>query len=315
MSRYLSAENERRRVRNAFNLYMSPALVSELAKNPDTLKLGGETKNLTILFCDIRGFTRISEQMNAQDLINLMNDFLTPMTNIILNHKGTIDKYMGDCIMAFWNAPLDDPEHAKNACLSSLEMVDALKELNEKHKQESLEKNLKYIPLGIGIGLNTGYCCVGNMGSEKRFDYSVLGDDVNLASRLEGQSKYYGVEIVIGDNTLREITGFATLELDLIKVKGKTEPVKIYTILYEENLVNDEIYIKFKNEFDIMLAQYRSGNWDEALQSIQNCRELAEEKPILNKTVLFELYERRIDDYKKSPPPDDWAGIYIALNK
>lgn len=228
---YVREERQKAQVRQAFGQYLSPALVEKLATDPNQLKLGGEMRPMTMMFCDVRGFTTISELFDAEGLTRLINRFLTPMTDTILSRNGTIDKYMGDCIMAFWNAPLDDPDHARNACSSALAMIDSLKVLNKELEREAVEENRRHVPLNVGIGLNTGTVCVGNMGSEQRFDYSVLGDDVNLASRLEGQSKTYGVTVVLGEQTARLVPDFAMIELDLIRVKGKTVPVRIFALL------------------------------------------------------------------------------------
>lgn len=313
--RYISAEREKKEVRNAFSHYMSPDLVAQLAKDPKSLKLGGETKNLTMLFCDIRGFTTISEGLSAEELTSFINKFLTPMTNIILHHKGTIDKYMGDCIMAFWNAPLNDPDHPVNAATSALEMIEALKELNARQKAIAQEHGRKFIPINIGIGLNTGDACVGNMGSDQRFDYSVLGDDVNLASRLEGQSKNYGVNIVLGEKTKEKAGNFATLELDLIKVKGKNKPVTIYTLLGDDALAGNDNFIRLKDNFGQMLGFYRTKNWQEAGNFLDNCTKIAVNINSINLSGLFSLYEERINNFRKSPPPEDWDGVYTATDK
>ncbi|MGB1540224.1 MAG: adenylate/guanylate cyclase domain-containing protein, partial [Rickettsiales bacterium] len=255
---YMREEAQKKQIRSAFDHYVSPALLEELADNPEKLALGGETRHLTVLFSDIRGFTTISERFNAQELTRFINSFLTPMTNVILTQHGTVDKYMGDAIMAFWNAPLNDPDHPKNACRAALEMQVAVKELNKKLEAEANQAIAKeeghksdnrrhYMPINIGVGVNSGMCCVGNMGSEQRFDYSALGDDVNLASRLEGQSKTYGVDIVLGENTIKEIgDDFAYIELDLIQVKGKTEPVRIYALLGESELLEDPAFKEAK---------------------------------------------------------------------
>jgi len=228
-SSYSRTAAERRQVRGAFSQYLSPALVEQLADDPDRLQLGGEMKSMTFLFCDIRGFTAISEtfKTDPQGLTKLINKFLTPMTDIIMDRQGTIDKYMGDCIMAFWNAPLDDPDHPHHACESALAMFKFLPELNGQIEAEAKANDRQFHPIKVGIGINTGECVVGNMGSQKRFDYSVLGDAVNLASRLEGQSKNYGVNTVIGEETYKAAPEFAMIELDLIAVKGKAEAVRI----------------------------------------------------------------------------------------
>jgi adenylate cyclase len=313
--RYIASEKEKKQVRNAFSHYMSPALVAQLAANPESLKLGGETKNLTILFCDIRGFTTISESFNAEDLTKFINNFLTPMTTIILDKKGTIDKYMGDCIMAFWNAPLDDAEHSKNACIAALEMIKSLEVLNILKERDAQKKGHKFIPIHIGIGLNTGDVCVGNMGSDQRFDYSVLGDDVNLASRLEGQSKTYGVDIVIGENTQLAASEFATLELDLIKVKGKTKPVRIFTLLGDNNLQQSNDFKALEDLFNNMLKEYRSQNWQGAKALIASCRQQCEKLSDINISGLFDMYNGRIEAFLQSPPSSDWDGVYEAMSK
>jgi adenylate cyclase len=202
-------------------------MVKKLQQNPNLLKLGGETKELTFLFSDIRGFTPISEkyQKNPQGLTVVINKFLTPMTNIIMNNGGTIDKYMGDCIMAFWNAPIDTANHKELAIKSALEMIDKLKELNDSDGFGDGNK------LNIGIGINSGKAVVGNMGSEQRFDYSVLGDAVNLASRLEGVSKNYDATLVIGEDTYKDVSKLYNFKkLDDVQVKGKSNKVAIYTI-------------------------------------------------------------------------------------
>jgi adenylate cyclase len=192
---YLRSETERRQVREAFGLYVSPAFMEELAAHPEKLKLGGETKELSVMFTDIRSFTTISESLTPEQLIQLMNDFLTPMSNLVMENRGTIDKYMGDAMMAFWNAPLEDKDHARHACLTALKMNEALRPINEQVKKQAEAENRPFTPLVAGIGINTGPCSVGNMGSRQRFAYSALGDAVNLASRLEGQTKTYGTTI------------------------------------------------------------------------------------------------------------------------
>lgn len=314
LRRYILSESERKQVREAFSQYMSPALVEELAKYPEKLRLGGEMKELTVLFCDIRGFTTISERFNAEQLTTFINRFLTPMSNVILSHHGTIDKYMGDCIMAFWNAPLDDETHARHGCISALGMFKALDELNAKRKQRAKDEGWDYFDVGIGIGLNTGQICVGNMGSEQRFDYSVLGDDVNLASRLEGQSKTYGVGIVIGQNTQTQVPDMATLELDRIKVKGKTTAVTIYALLGDETLANSTAFTQLKIFWTQALGSYRAQQWDAAEQDILHCEKQMQQAGV-DLSGLLELYRERIEAYKNTPPPADWDGVFEAKSK
>ena len=307
---YLKSETERRQVRNAFSRYMHPKLVAELAKHPEKLRLGGETRDMTILFCDIRGFTTISEQFDAHGLTQMINKFLTPMTGIIMDRSGYIDKYIGDCIMAFWNAPLDDPEHARNACQAALAMHQRLAELEGVWKAEAAAEGRKFVPIHIGVGLNTGLCCVGNMGSDQRFNYSVLGDDVNLASRLEGQSKPYGVNTIIGPRTRELVAEFAALELDLIRVKGKTKPVRIFTLLGDARKAQEPGFQRHVQVHDRRLAAYRAQKWDEALALLAECRGggLPLEK-------LHDCYEERILDFQLHPPAAGWDGTFTATSK
>ena len=216
----------RQQIKKQFEHYLDPRMVKKLQKDPGLLKLGGETKTMTFMFSDIRGFTPISEQYkgNPQGLTRLINRFLTRMTNIIIKNKGTVDKYMGDCIMAFWNAPLDTPRHETLAIKTALQMQKELKKLNRELKKEKLPQ------INIGIGINTGEALVGNMGSDQRFDYSVIGDDVNLASRLESSSKELQTTLVIGEKTRIKCKKIKFTSLGSIKVKGKTEDIKVFTV-------------------------------------------------------------------------------------
>ncbi|MCJ8053657.1 CHASE2 domain-containing protein [Shinella curvata] len=229
---YAEERRQRREIVRAFSQYLSPALVERLARDPSQLKLGGERRILSILFCDVRGFTTIAEALkdDPEQLTTLINRLLTPLSDIVLKHGGTIDKYIGDCLMAFWNAPLDDDEHAQHAVAAALDMLDAMKALNIELRAEAAAVGAAYYALRIGIGINTGDCVVGNMGSSQRFDYSVLGDAVNLASRLEGASKNYGVPLLIGERTAQlAAPHFAVLELDRITVKGRTSAAPVFT--------------------------------------------------------------------------------------
>jgi len=314
-SSFVREQAQRRQIRSAFGQYLSPALVEQLAQSPEKLKLGGEEREMTIMFSDVRGFTTISETFKSdpQGLTRLMNRFLTPLTNAILARKGTIDKYMGDAIMAFWNAPLDDKEHQLNACNAAVDMLERIDELNKVREQEAQEGGPVYIPLNVGVGLNTGTCVVGNMGSDLRFDYSVLGDSVNLASRLEGQSKEYGLPIIVGSKTALAVKDrFAILELDFIMVKGKTEPEVIYAIAGREDVAQSERFQRLRNLTIDMLASYRSRDWDGALVAIARGRKTDEAQALAR---LYDLYEARILGYKKNPPPDDWNGAYQLLTK
>ncbi len=307
-------EARRRQVRDAFSRYMSPALVEQLAADPSRLKLGGERRDMTILFCDVRGFTSISERYDAEGLTRLINRFLTPMTDVILRYQGTIDKYMGDCIMAFWNAPLPDSEHSRHACSAALAMLEAMEQVNVDLKAEAEAEGTTYLPLKVGIGLNSGEVCVGNMGSDQRFDYSVLGDNVNLASRLEGQSKPYGVQVVIGENMVEAVADYALLELDLIRVKGKLKPVRIHTLLGEPELHNDPDFAPLKERHETMLAAYRAQDWDAMAQALQACRAGLGEK-FAHLDSLYNLYQERLDTYRATPPGPEWDGVFVATSK
>ena len=309
---YAKEEAQRRQVRTAFAHYLSPAMVEKLADDPSHLKLGGEMRNMTVLFCDVRGFTTISEMFDAQGLTKLINRLLTPLTEVILKRQGTVDKYIGDCIMAFWNAPLDDPDHGRNACRAALEMDKAMKAFDKQIEAEAKQENRRHAPLKIGTGINSGDIVVGNMGSNQRFDYSVLGDNVNLASRLEGQCKTYGVDIVVGENTAVKVPDFAMLEADLIKVKGKTAAVRIYALLGDETVAQTPDFEALKRQHDGMLTAYRAQKWDAARMKLQSCRSKMNGHNI---GALYTLYEERIAEFEKNPPPADWDGVFVATSK
>ena len=312
---FVREQAQRRQIRSAFGQYISPALVEQLAQSPEKLVLGGEEREMTIMFSDMRGFTSISEtyKSDPQGLTSLMNRFLTPLTNAILDRKGTIDKYMGDAIMAFWNAPLDDKQHQINACEAALDMLERVDELEQAREQEAKDAGHVYIPLNIGVGLNTGTCVVGNMGSDVRFDYSVLGDSVNLASRLEGQSKEYGFPIIVGSKTAMAVKEkFAILELDFIMVKGKKEPEVIYAIAGREDVAQSGRFQRLRNLTIEMLACYRGRDWDGALAAIERGRKSDDGHALGS---LYKLYEARIRDYIENPPPEDWNGAFALLTK
>ena len=269
---FVKEQAQRRQIRSAFGQYLSPTLVEQLAQSPEKLVLGGEARDMTIMFSDVRGFTTISEiyKDDPQGLTALMNSFLTPLTNAIIDRKGTIDKYMGDAIMAFWNAPLYDPTHELNACEAALDMLDRVERLNREREAAAKANGSLFIPINIGVGINTGRCVVGNMGSDLRFDYSVLGDSVNLASRLEGQCKSYGLPIIIGSRTANAAKDkFALLELDFIAVKGKKEPEVVYSIVGRNDLANSGRFQRWRELNMNMLSRYRSRDWTGALAAIE----------------------------------------------
>jgi adenylate cyclase len=314
-SSFVREQQQRKQIRTAFSQYMSPALVAQLAQSPEKLVLGGEERELTIMFSDVRGFTTISETFkhDPQGLTALMNRFLTPLTNAILARKGYIDKYMGDAIMAFWNAPLDDSGHEINACEAAIDMLERIDELNQVREQEAQDDGSTYFPINVGVGLNTGFCTVGNMGSDIKFNYSVLGDAVNLASRLEGQTKEYGFPIIVGSKTALAVKEkFAILELDFIMVKGKTEPEVIYAIAGREDTAQSGQFQRLRNLTIEMLACYRSRDWDGALAAIERGRRTDEAHSL---ELLYDLYEARIHSFQENPPPEDWNGAYALQTK
>ncbi len=304
---------EKQQVRSAFGQYLSPALVEQLAEDPSKLTLGGERKEMTLLFCDIRGFTSISEayRENPEGLTALINRLLTPLTEVILRHEGTVDKYMGDCIMAFWNAPIETVGHASLALHAAQEMHLALAKLNHALAQEAEAEGRAAQGINIGVGINSGTVVVGNMGSDQRFDYSVLGDAVNLAARLEGQSKNYGVGTVIGEDSralLPEAEQACLFELDLIAVKGKAQAVRIFTSLLGLSPEQRQTAMVHQQVF---LLAYRGMQWDEAMR-------LAEVGAALNISEIQDYYNcmmERIAQYCKVPPPADWDGVLRATEK
>jgi len=295
-------------IKKQFGTYLSPAMVMILQKNPELLKLGGETKKISIMFSDIRGFTPISEQYKTdpQGLTALINRFLTPMTDLIMDRQGTIDKYMGDCIMAFWNAPVNIENHEKEAVESALRMVDRLKELNDELKSEGL------MPINIGIGINTGECVVGNMGSDKRFDYSILGDAANLASRLEGQSKGYGVTIILGEETATAVEHeLFSVELDKIAVKGKKDSVRIFTVLGNNDWVfHNTNWYPLQQQHDKFLVLYRQKSWVIAEKFANDLKSAWPEM-----ADYYDIMINRIHEYQSNPPAGEWDGVYRATTK
>jgi adenylate cyclase len=312
---YFREQKQRRQIRSAFGYYLSPHMVEQLARSPEKLVLGGEERRMTILFSDVRGFTTISEYYkdDPQGLTRLMNRFLTPLTNAIIDRKGTIDKYIGDAIMAFWNAPVDDAEQEANACEAALEMLSRAETLNDELKHEAEVNGGVYMPLRIGIGLNTGPCVVGNMGSDFRFNYSVLGDTVNLASRLEARTKDYRIPVVIGSRTAEGAKQkFAVMEIDLIMVKGKKQPEAVFTVLGPSQVEADPRCGELREINAQMLGRFRSQQWDNALELVARCRKFANGFDL---SGLYDMYEERIALYRTHPPGADWDGVYEAETK
>jgi len=289
--RFVAEYLARQQIKKQFGTYLSPAMVEKLQKNPELLTLGGESRELSIMFTDVRGFTTISEHYGAdvQGLTRIMNRYMTAMTAKIIENAGTLDKYIGDAQMAFWNAPLDDADHARNAVRTALQMMESLDEFNREISQEGIP------PFGMGLGINTGTVVVGNMGSDQRFDYTCLGDSVNLASRLEGQSKPYGVRIILGPRTSELVRdSYPVAELDCIAVKGKTEGVRIYTLSAETDL-----HKKF-------IALYYAGEWKKAQALIPLCKQACPE---------LEAYYGAMDERLEAGKPNNWMGTYKATSK
>jgi adenylate cyclase len=293
----------KQQIKKQFGTYLSPALVEKLQKNPELLRLGGETRELSIMFTDVRGFTTISEHYgsNVQGLTEIMNRYMTAMTAKILENEGTLDKYIGDAQMAFWNAPLDDPDHAKNAVKTALEMLGDLQAFNDSIAAEGVP------PFGMGLGINTGNVVVGNMGSSQRFDYTCLGDAVNTASRLEGQSKPYHVKLVIGPKTYEYVKDeYLCLELDCLAVKGKTEGVNIYTIV-DRNTLNT-LYARSHKDF---IRLYREQEWDRLDHYYKTLRNAFDG----DMTEYYDMMMERVEEFKKNPPGENWDGVYRATSK
>jgi adenylate cyclase len=309
---FIRAERDRREIRGAFGMYLSPDVVEQVARNPKLLQLGGELREITVMFTDVRGFTRISEQFDPQGLTRFMNRFLTPMTELIQSHRGTIDKYMGDAIMAFWNAPLPVEAHAGHACAAALEMQARLRILNGEWKAEAEAEGRTHIPVNIGIGLNTGQAAVGNFGSTQRLTYSCLGDEVNLAARLEGQCKTYGVGVIVGDNTCQQVPTFAMLELDLVMVKGKTEPERVFALVGGKGVGESAAFQTLVDRQAGLLLLYRAGSFVEALELIPECVAAAE--AVGWHQSYYDMMRERIDALIDDSPLD-WNGVYVAKEK
>lgn len=303
---YLREERQRRQIRSAFGQYVSPDLVARLQDHPEGLCLGGETRELTVLFCDVRGFTTIAESYRdaPQALTAMMNTLLTTLCQAVLDEGGTIDKFMGDAVMAFWNAPLDRPDHARAAARAALKMQAGVARLN---RDGTLP-----LPLEIGIGINTGSCIVGNMGSDMRFDYTALGDPVNLAARLEGQSITYGTGILLGQPSARALgDDFAVLEIDLLRVKGKTRPEHVFTLLGDATLAQAPGFASLSGSNHRMLHAYRHQAWAEAEEALAQFAHLSATLGLPLRTYTA-LYRTRLARMRSNPPAPGWDGAETA---
>jgi len=292
----------KRQLAHLFGQYIPPELVDEMSESPAQFSLDGESREMTVLFSDVRGFTTISEGMDPKQLTQLMNALLTPMTRVIHKNRGTIDKYMGDAIMSFWGAPLTDSEHARHALYAALEMMIELKIMQADFKARGWPE------VNIGIGLNTGVMNVGNMGSEFRMAYTVLGDAVNLGSRLEGLTKNYGVNIIVSESTRDSIPEFVFRELDLVRVKGKNEPVAIFEPVGHKNDLDKSVTSELTS-YKQALRIFRSQDWDRAEVDFFN---LSQSNP---DRKVYQVYLDRIMHFRAEPPADDWDGVYDHTSK
>jgi len=299
---YLREEKQRRYIHGAFDRYLSPELVKRIADDPGRLELGGEVREMSVLFCDIRGFSHISEGMGPQQIIAFLIAFLTPMTDILLARRATIDKYIGDAILAFWNAPLDDPDQHENAARGALEMVARLEGLN----REMAEREDWPGHVEVGIGLNAGPCCVGNMGSARRLSYSLIGDTVNLASRIEGLTKPYGVRIALGETLAARLPGFALVELDRVRVVGRDRPETVFALVGDEGVTETPAFRAFRDAHAGMLAAYRARQWDDAAERAAASATAAARYGL---DRLYARYRLSIEQMRADPPPDGWDGV------
>ena len=285
---FVRTETDRIRIKRAFGHYLAAPLVEELAADPSRLKLGGETRDVTLLFADVRGFSHLSEGMDAETLIRFVNRIFTPLSETILGHRGTIDKFMGDAVMAFWNAPIPDPAHASNACRAALAMQAEMDRLNREDAAAKAAAGAPHRPVRIGIGLNTGPCCVGNVGSPQRFDYSVLGDAVNVASRIEGTTKIYGVPIVAGERTVREAPAFAFLEIDTAaRLRGKERLERLFALLGNETTAASPLFAQLSGHYASLRAALAIGDAAAVSTEQDTCRALARALTTLPLDGLF----------------------------
>jgi adenylate cyclase len=296
---YLVESRAKRELAQLFGTYVPPELVDEMVKDPDSYSMDATTRELTVLFCDMRGFTSIAESMAPTDLQHLLNTVFSRLTQIIRAHRGTIDKYMGDCVMAFWGAPVEAADHAALAVKAALAMTQEIERINVERDAAGLPR------IGLGIGLNTGEMCVGDMGSDVRRSYTVVGDAVNLGSRLEGLSRRYGVDVVVSESTRRQAPGFVWQELDLVRVKGKGQTVAVHTPIQPQEGAQGAVGVEATEElrrWQLALKAWRTQNWDACETHLEELRHKNAKK------VLYRLYSDRVASMKRSPPPPDWDG-------
>jgi adenylate cyclase len=299
---YFIETRGKRQLTSLFGQYVPPELVDEMARDPEKYSLEAESREMTVLFSDVRGFTSISEGLEPRQLSELMNQLLTPMTQVIHLQRGTIDKYMGDAIMAFWGAPVPDPDHAANAVTAALQMMAKLGEINASFRQR------RWPEIHIGVGINTGTMNVGNMGSEFRMAYTVLGDAVNLGSRLEGLTKGYGVGIIVSESTAKAAPQFAYRELDVVRVKGKDKPVAIFQPLGPLSSMDARMRDEIKL-YRQALKYYRAQEWDMAELQFLNLAKGS------SSPQLYSMYAERVAHFRREPPPANWDGVFTHTSK
>jgi adenylate cyclase len=306
---YLTEGKEKRWLRKAFSQYLSPTVIEEITSHPDKLKLGGVKTDVTILFSDIRGFTSISEKLEPEQITNILNEYLTPMSDIVFRFKGTLDKYIGDAIMAFFGAPIPIKDHPQKACNAALDMIESLKILKDSWHKADMPDFIQH--MNIGIGINSGDVVVGNMGSESRFDYTIIGDNVNLSSRLEGTNKFYGTNITLSENTYNRIKDeFICREIDFIRVVGKSIPIKIYELIKaRDGSEGDAIRIDDITRFQEGLFLYRSRKWEDAMSIFE---ELRSNNPT---DKVYSVFIDRCNMLKKGTVPEAWDGVFERREK
>lgn len=298
---FFAEARNKRQLAHLFGQYIPPELVEEMAESPSDIDISGESREMTVLFSDVRGFTTISEGLDPHDLTTLMNEMLTPMTRVIHDQRGTIDKYMGDAIMAFWGAPLQDPQHARHALDAAMKMIDALPGINQRFRERGWPE------INIGVGLNTGVMSVGNMGSTFRMAYTVMGDAVNLGSRLEGLTKQYGVNVIVSEFTRKAVPEYAFRELDRVRVKGKDEPVIIFQPVGLASTLSADVLSQLQR-FHEALELYRAQQWDDAEKIILG---LQRDEALM----IYDLYLERIAAFRAHPPGDNWDGVFTHTSK
>jgi adenylate cyclase len=307
---YRQVETQRTEVRSAFSRYLAPTVVEDIIASPEKLVLGGEVRELTLMFCDVRNFTSLSEKLTASELTAFINELLTPLSEIILRERGTIDKYMGDAIMAFWNAPLDVDGHEERACRSAIQMVAKMEELNLAWSGRAFAAGRPNAPIAIGIGISTGECCVGNLGSSQRFDYSAIGDEVNVTSRLEGLTKLYGLPMVVSERTVSRCPNLQTLELDFIKVKGRARPTRIFVLTEVLGFGASDIDL-LRPPHEEFLKAYRAQKWDAAEFLLAKCVKTGIEAL----ATYHAVFGSRIKTLRAVELSADWDGAYIITDK